>query len=100
DDVHLVTALHEAGGEPLGEARRTVDVRCERVAADEDLQGTSGSQGGCCLSVALGLRRQKPARWGARHSTGACEVRREDGPLPAHPDPAPVRWWHASDLVG
>ena len=45
DDVHVVAALHEAGGEPLGESCGTVDVGGERVAADEDLQGASGGHG-------------------------------------------------------
>ncbi len=39
NDSHLVAAAAEAAREAGREGRRTVDLRCERVRADEDLEG-------------------------------------------------------------
>src|SRR5690606_31100093 len=63
DDVDLVAAPRESGGEALGEARGTVHLRLKGVAADEDLQrshvrprlfDTAGPRAAACRSSARG----------------------------------------------
>jgi hypothetical protein len=40
--VHLVTALYQPSGKPLGELRGAVDVGRERIAADDHAQRSVG----------------------------------------------------------